>query len=180
MNAPVPTLTSSTSDAAPSAIFLLMIDEAMSGIDSTVPVTSRSAYSLRSAGASASPAAHTTAPTSLSCRTKSAFDTAARQPGIASSLSSVPPVCPSPRPDNCGTAAPHAATSGASGRVILSPTPPVECLSVVGRVTPDRSRRSPEATIAAVHRDSSDAVSPRSSTAIASAAICSSATTPRV
>jgi hypothetical protein len=36
-------------------------------------------------------------------------------PGIASSLSSVPPVWPSPRPESWGTAAPHAATSGASG-----------------------------------------------------------------
>ena len=43
MNAPVPTLTSSTSADDPSAIFLLMIDDAISGIDSTVPVTSRSA-----------------------------------------------------------------------------------------------------------------------------------------
>ena len=50
MNAPVPTLTSSTSASVPSAIFLLMIDAAIIGIDSTVPVTSRSAYSLRSAG----------------------------------------------------------------------------------------------------------------------------------
>ena len=67
MNAPVPTLTSSTSADEPSAIFLLMIELAISGIDSTVPVTSRSAYSLRSAGARPSPAAHTTAPTSRSC-----------------------------------------------------------------------------------------------------------------
>ena len=43
MNAPEPTLTSSTKAPAPSAIFLLMIDEAIRGIDSTVPVTSRSA-----------------------------------------------------------------------------------------------------------------------------------------
>ena len=58
-------------------------------------------------------------------------------------------MCPSPRPDSCGTAAPHAATSGASGSVILSPTPPVECLSTVGRATrpataarPTRSSRA--------------------------------------
>ena len=51
MNAPAPVLTSSTSAPVPSAIFLDMIELAMSGIDSTVPVTSRSAYSLRSAGA---------------------------------------------------------------------------------------------------------------------------------
>ncbi len=43
MNAPVPTFTSRTSAADPSAIFLLMIELAISGIDSTVPVTSRRA-----------------------------------------------------------------------------------------------------------------------------------------
>jgi hypothetical protein len=43
MNAPVPTFTSSTSDSVPSAIFFDMIDEAISGIDSTVAVTSRRA-----------------------------------------------------------------------------------------------------------------------------------------
>ena len=42
-HAPLPTLTSSTSAPVPSAIFLLMIELAMSGIASTVPVTSRSA-----------------------------------------------------------------------------------------------------------------------------------------
>ena len=42
-NAPLPTLTSITSAPAPSAIFLERIDEAMSGIDSTVAVASRSA-----------------------------------------------------------------------------------------------------------------------------------------
>ena len=40
-----------------------------------------------------------------------------------------------------GTAAPQAATSGESGSVILSPTPPVECLSVVGRPTEDVGRQ---------------------------------------
>ena len=43
MNAPEPTFTSSTSEPVPSAIFLLMIDEAISGMISTVPVTSRRA-----------------------------------------------------------------------------------------------------------------------------------------
>ena len=133
MNAPLPTLTSSTSAAVPSAIFLDMIELAISGIDSTVPVTSRSAYSRRSAGARPAPAAQMTQPTSRSTAIISAGDSAARQPGMASSLSSVPPVCPRPRPDSCGTAAPHAATSGARTSETLSPTPPVECLSTVGR-----------------------------------------------
>ena len=43
MKAPEPTFTSSTRDSVPSAIFFDMIDPAMSGIESTVPVTSRSA-----------------------------------------------------------------------------------------------------------------------------------------
>ena len=43
MNAPDPTLTSSTSPSIPSASFFDMIDAAMSGMHSTVPVTSRSA-----------------------------------------------------------------------------------------------------------------------------------------
>jgi hypothetical protein len=43
MKAPLPTLTSRTSALVPSAIFLDMIELAMSGMDSTVPVTSRSA-----------------------------------------------------------------------------------------------------------------------------------------
>ena len=56
--------------------------------------------------------------------------------------------------DSCGTATPHAATSGASGSVILSPTPPVECLSAVGRDSEEKSIRSPDAIIASVHRRS--------------------------
>ena len=79
-----------------------------------------------------------------------------------------------------GTATPHAATSGASGRVILSPTPPVECLSAVGRESAEKSIRSPDAIIAAVQRAISRRFIPLSRIAIASADICSSATSPRV
>ena len=43
MNAPLPRFTSSTSPVSPSASFFDMMLAAMSGIDSTVPVTSRSA-----------------------------------------------------------------------------------------------------------------------------------------
>src|SRR6185369_1482741 len=117
---------------------------------------------------------------SRSCAMNSSLDSPTRNPGMVSSLSSVPPVWPSPRPDSWGTAAPHAATSGVSGSVILSPTPPVECLSTVGRDTEDRSSRSPEAIIAAVHRAISAELMPRNRIAISSADICSSATTDRV
>ncbi len=46
----------------PSATFLDMIELAISGIDSTVAVMSRSAYSRRSAGSSSGPAAMMTPP----------------------------------------------------------------------------------------------------------------------
>jgi hypothetical protein len=51
--------------------------------------------------------------------------------GIVSSLSTVPPVWPRPRPLIIGTGTPSAATSGASTIDTLSPTPPVECLSTL-------------------------------------------------
>ena len=87
---------------------------------------------------------------------------------------------PRPRPDSCGTATPQAATSGASGSVILSPTPPVECLSAVGRESEEKSIRSPLAIIASVQRSISRRFIPLSRIAIASADICSSATSPWV
>jgi hypothetical protein len=49
--------------------------------------------------------------------------------GIDSSLSSVPPVMPRPRPETMGTATPQQAARGARMSETLSPMPPVECLS---------------------------------------------------
>ncbi len=51
--------------------------------------------------------------------------------GIDCSLSIVPPVCPKPLPDNLGTLKPKEATKGVKMRVVLSPTPPEECLSTL-------------------------------------------------
>ena len=53
------------------------------------------------------------------------------KPFIDSTLSSVPPVWPKPRPDILATLAPQAATIGVKERLVLSPTPPVECLSTL-------------------------------------------------
>ena len=63
--------------------------------------------------------------------------------------------------------------------MILSPTPPVECLSAVAPKWV-KSIRSPLAIIAAVQREISERVIPRRKIAIARAAICSSATALRV
>ncbi len=52
MNAPEPNLTSITSASSPAASFFDRIEATINGIDSTVPVASRIAYSRRSAGAS--------------------------------------------------------------------------------------------------------------------------------
>ena len=108
------------------------------------------------------------------------LDRSACHPGMASILSRVPPVWPSPRPESCGTATPKLATSGASGSVILSPTPPVECLSAVGRDSAWKFMRSPESIMACVHREISVRSMPLRKMAMARADICSSATTPRV
>ena len=64
--------------------------------------------------------------------------------------------------------------------MILSPTPPVECLSAVGRDSAAKSIRSPDAIMAPVQREISRRFMPLSRIAIASDDICSSATAPRV
>ena len=179
MKAPRPTFTSRTSASMPSASFLLRMLEAMSGIDSTVAVASRSAYSLRSAGAISSvwPMRH--APTVPTSSTKRESGRSTRKPGMLSSLSSVPPVCPRPRPLTIGTRTPQAATSGASGSEILSPTPPVECLSTFRPEMAERSTTRPECSIASRKAGSSrPPSSPRKKTAMRKAASCSSATVP--
>ncbi len=89
---------------------------------------------------------------------------------MASSLSSVPPVCPSPRPDIIGTSAPQAAASGARMSDVLSPTPPVLCLSTGVPGRSGYSMRTPERTIASVSAAVSSADMPRITTAISSAA----------
>jgi hypothetical protein len=80
---------------------------------------------------------------------------------MLSSLSSVPPVWPSPRPDIMGTATPHEATSGASTIETLSPTPPVECLSIRGTVRWLRSSIRPLSSIAEVSASISPSSIPR-------------------
>lgn len=76
--------------------------------------------------------------------------TEVRKPGIDSSLSIVPPVCPSPRPLILATGAPHAATTGATISVVLSPTPPVLCLSTLIPGIAERSTMSPDRAMQSV------------------------------
>ena len=83
------------------------------------------------------------------------------QPGMDSSLSSVPPVWPSPRPLILAIFTPHEAAMGATMSVVLSPTPPVECLSPLPPSIPDRSAISPLAAMAAVSHAVSSASIPR-------------------
>ena len=142
MNAPSPTLTSSTSRDAPGGD-LLRHDargdqrdaghrrgDVAQGVHAPVgrhQVGGLGGDGDAGAGAPARPARRARAST--------------RKPGIDSSLSSVPPVWPRPRPQSLATGTPQAATSGATTSVVLSPTPPVECLSATGRPIDDRSRR---------------------------------------
>ena len=85
-------------------------------------------------------------------------------------MSRVPPLWPSARPEILATGTPAAATSGATTRVALSPTPPVECLSTFRPGIDDRSSWRPLAAIARVNVDVSASVMPRRRTAINQAA----------
>ena len=169
MNAPTPTLTSSTMRWAPAAIFLLMIEDAIKGSASTVPVTSRKAYNLPSAGARSPVCPVSTKPTSLSWSRNSSLLKSVRKPGIDSILSSVPPLKPRPCPDILPTRSPQAETIGSTTSVVLSPTPPVECLSKAKSTTPVKSRVSPDSAMARVSSVVSLSVIPFRSTAIAQA-----------
>jgi hypothetical protein len=60
---------------------------------------------------------------------------------------------------------------GASSREVLSPTPPMECLSTRGVVQSPKSRLAPERSMASVSAASSPGSSPRQTTAIARALI---------
>ncbi len=62
----------------------------------------------------------------------------------------VPPVCPSPLPLILAIFTPQAATMGARAREVLSPTPPVLCLSALVSLMADKSSISPLSAIAMV------------------------------
>ena len=171
MKAPRPNLTSSTIASAPAAIFFDITLDAMSGIEGTVAVTSRSAYSSLSAGTIRGDCAATAMPTSRTCLMKRSGSRSTVSPGTDSSLSRVPPVCARARPLSFGTLTPQAAASGAAINVTLSPTPPVECLSTLMPSIWLRSRTSPLRTMTCVKANVSALVMPRMQTAISHAAI---------
>ncbi len=82
----------------------------------------------------------------------------------------MPPVCPSPRPETIGTGTPAAAAIGARISDVLSPTPPVLCLSTFSPGIAERSTIVPERIIASVRAAVSAASIPRQRIAIRSAA----------
>ena len=156
MNAPLPAFTSSRMRSVPTASFFDITLAAMREMLSTVAVASRSAYSAPSAGTRSLDCPATAQPISSTWRSSCSGERPVRRPGIDSSLSSVPPVCPKPRPESFATASPREAASGANTRVTPSLTPPVECLSTLGRLTRESGRVAPDSIIARV----SSAVSP--------------------
>ena len=153
MNAALPYFTSRTKAEIPSAAFFDTIDEVISGIDATVPVTSRNAYIRLSAGTSESVCPTIANPISPTCFCNSFIDRSTRKPAILSSLSKVPPVCPNPRPEIIGTLSPQAARAGAKMIETLSPTPPVECLSTTRWLQSlGQAKTFPESLIALVRK----------------------------
>ena len=119
-------------------------------------------------------------PVSMRLARKASGLSSTRSPGMAEYLSTVPPVWPSPRPLNMAQGTPQAATMGPRTRVVLSPTPPVECLSTFTPGTADRSRRAPESRMARVSARVSRVSIPRRQMAMSRAALCSGGTVPAV
>ena len=104
------------------------------------------AYSFLSAGAKFKVCPIKLIPIFLTFCINSSTGTFVLYPGIDSSLSTVPPVNPSPLPDIFATGIPRDATIGINIKVILSPTPPVLCLSTTSPKL-DKSSTSPECAI---------------------------------
>ena len=130
MNAPRPTLTSSTRPSIPSASFLLMIDAVMSGMLSTVAVTSRSRYEPAVRRRDVPGLADDDAADIRAARRRS------RGPRDRPGSPGSPRACRACR--RCGPArAPTSSArprrtrppAGARTSDVLSPTPPVLCLS---------------------------------------------------
>ena len=130
MNAPLPNFTSSTRASSPSASFLLMMLAVISGMLGTVAVTSRRAYSLlvgrdqvgRGAGDDAADAFDDVAAISSSDRfgakAGDRFELVERAAGGAQAAAG-----------DHRHRKPQQASSGARISEVLSPMPPVECLS---------------------------------------------------
>ena len=114
---------------------------------STVAVTSLKAYSFLSAGAKLAVWPITAIPISFTFSMNFSSESSTENPLNDSSLSIVPPVWPSPLPLIFATGTPHEATIGAKSIVVVSPTPPVECLSTLIPWILSRFKVSPEWTI---------------------------------
>ena len=174
---PPPATTSMWIAPAPPAIAPLITEAATRPPEGAVPVASRRARRRRSPGTRRGSGATTAIPTSRTWRTKPARLSCERKPGIASSLSTAPPVWARLRPPRLATRTPSAAASGAATRGVVSPTPPVVCGSPVGPREAS-SRRSPDATRARARAAVWSAPRPRRQATMDHAAIRASEAVP--
>ena len=126
-----------------------MILDAISGMFSTQAIVSLNAYNFLSAGAKFDVCPIKHIPIFLTFCLNSSIVKSVLYPGIDCILSTVPPVNPNPLPDIFATGTPREAMIGIKINVILSPTPPVECLSTTSPRS-DKSSTSPELAIANV------------------------------
>ena len=92
IKAPLPVFTSKSMQSFPAASFLLIIDMAISGILSTVAVTSLSAYNFLSAGAKFPDCPITLTPILFTILKNSSLLKIVLKLGMDSNLSTVPPV----------------------------------------------------------------------------------------
>ena len=170
IKAPLPQVTSNSNFLAPAAIFLLIILEAINGILFVQAIVSLKAYIFLSAGAKFKVCVIKLIPISFTFFLNSSMLIPVLYPGIDSNLSAVPPVNPNPLPDIFATGIPTEDNIGIKIKVILSPTPPVLCLSTVFEDISLKSNISPEFAIAIVKFTVSSLVIPFIHIAITNAA----------
>ena len=126
----------------------------------TVAVTSLREYNFLSKGTIVSEYPIIPVPTLFTIFTNSSLVSGKTNPGIASNLSIVPPVCPKPLPESFAVPILKAANNPAKAIVVLSPTPPVECLSIKNFSIPSNFITSPLFIISSVNTFSSSFVIP--------------------
>ncbi len=147
MNEPFPYFTSTTRLSAPAASFRLKTLAVINGRLGMLPHFCRRAKRVESVGAISLSCSMIAQPILFSWSTKSPRSIFFLKPLIAESFWSVLISNSSSTPLIVGITTPQAAARGANTMLVLSPTPPVENLSIFGRLSLVKSIISPESII---------------------------------
>ena len=147
---PLPHFTSTTTPSAPAASLRLSVPAVINGMEGIAPIFFRRSKRIDSTGEISSCRSANAHPSLRTWSVKSSKSISVLTFGIAFNFSVVEVKCSSSSPFIMGMATPEAAANGPRTKVVLSPTPPVEYFSILGRETSIISITSPESIISSV------------------------------